>query len=203
MVTKHKAGCGRAAKKKPVRIVGLFKSDKFADIEYDNNGIAINPPKGYRQAVPGTMGLVPLDRRRYKVDGKYWENKSADPNKFVYQVKVRMKNQEQGRSIRKNIGRFGNGEDKPIHANLAEEKKSRARLNKELGVICKHRHKNNIPWGLITEAVLSAGFVMPLIRFIDDNKPGRINVQIGNKTWLAVQWYPFQNDTFEITAYAS
>lgn len=101
------------------------------------------------------------------------------------------------------IGMFGNGEDKPAFLNYAEEKKARARLNKKLNTLCKVKYKLNIPWGLISEAVMSEGFIMPMLRSLDDNKPGRINEQIGNKTWLAVQWYPFQNDTFEITAYAS
>jgi len=101
------------------------------------------------------------------------------------------------------IGRFGNGENKSAHENLKEEKKSRALLNKRLSKLSSVKYKMNIPWGLISEAVMGEGFVMPMLHGLDDNKPGRINVQIGNKTWLAVQWYPFQNDTFEITAYAS
>ena len=71
-----KKGCGCAAKKKSPVKVGIFGAKnakyKFADVDYDNNGIAINPPKGYRQAIPGSMGLVPLDKRRYKKEGKYW-----------------------------------------------------------------------------------------------------------------------------------
>lgn len=101
------------------------------------------------------------------------------------------------------IGMFGNGEDKPIHENLKEERKAGVRLNKKLRMISDHKHKLNIPWHLITDAVTSEGFVMPLLHGLDDNKPDRVHVQIGNKTWLVVQWYPFQNDMFEITAYVS
>jgi hypothetical protein len=101
------------------------------------------------------------------------------------------------------IGMFGNGEDKPIHENLKEERKAGVRLNKKLRMISDHKHKLNVPWHLITDAVTSEGFVMPMLRNLDDNKPDRVHVQIGNKTWLVVQWYPFQNDTFEITAYAT
>jgi hypothetical protein len=101
------------------------------------------------------------------------------------------------------LGLFGNGEDKPIHENLKEERKAGVRLNKKLRMISDHKHKLNIPWHLITDAVTSEGFVMPMIHGVDDNKQGRVHVQIGNKTWLVVQWYPFQNDTFEITAYAT
>jgi len=101
----------------------------------------------------------------------------------------------------KTLGSFGEGD--PTFENLAEEKKARSRLNKKLNTLCKRKYPLNIPWGLITDAVISEGFSMPLLRGLDDNKPGRIHEQIGKKTWLAVQWYPFQNDTFEITAYAS
>lgn len=101
------------------------------------------------------------------------------------------------------IGQFGNGEDNSTHENLKEERKAQTRLNKKLRMISDHKHKLNIPWHLITDAVTSEGFVMPLLHGLDDNKPGRVHVQVGNKTWLAVQWYPFQNDTFEITAYAN
>jgi hypothetical protein len=99
------------------------------------------------------------------------------------------------------IGLFGG--DDPTFENLAAEKKARARLNKKLNTLCKRKYPLNIPWGLITDAVMSEGFMMPMLRSLDDNKPGRIHEQIGKKTWLTVQWYPFQNDTFEITAYAS
>jgi hypothetical protein len=101
------------------------------------------------------------------------------------------------------LGLFGNGEDKPIHENLKEERKAGVRLNKKLHMISDRKHKLNIPWHLITDAVTSEGFVMPMLRGVDDNKPDNVHVQIGNKTWLAVYWYPTQNDTFEITAYAT
>lgn len=48
------------------------KPNKFDNVKYDNNGVAINPPKGYRQPIPGSMGLVMIDRRRYKKEGVYW-----------------------------------------------------------------------------------------------------------------------------------
>ena len=101
------------------------------------------------------------------------------------------------------LGMFGNGEDNSTHENLKEERKAGVRLNKKLRMISDHKHKLNIPWRLITDAVTSEGFVMPMLRGLDDNKPGRIHEQISNKTWLVVQWYPFQNDTFEINAYAT
>jgi hypothetical protein len=95
------------------------------------------------------------------------------------------------------------GGDSPVFENLAEEKKARSRLNKKLNQICKRKYPLNIPWGLISESVMSEGFVMPMLHGLDDNKPGRVHEQIGKKTWLVVQWYPNANDTFEITAYAS
>lgn len=41
----------------------------------DENGIFLKTKKGYRQAIPGSMGLIPIDRRKYKKEGKYWERK--------------------------------------------------------------------------------------------------------------------------------
>lgn len=65
---------GVGMKPKPVGSFGKKNAkDKFFNVDYDNNGIAINPPKGYRQAIPGTMGLIPLDKRRYKKEGVYWK----------------------------------------------------------------------------------------------------------------------------------
>jgi hypothetical protein len=44
------------------------------NVIYDENGIGISGmKKGYRQSIPGSMGLIPIDLRRYKKEGKYWE----------------------------------------------------------------------------------------------------------------------------------
>jgi hypothetical protein len=60
------------------------------EIIYDDNGIGISGmKKGYRQAIPGSMGLIPLDLRRYKKEGKYWEKDLERKGKKSTKVKTK------------------------------------------------------------------------------------------------------------------
>ena len=93
------------------------------------------------------------------------------------------------------IGRFGN---------KAEERKARVRLNKKLNHISERYYANNIPWGIIMDAAISEGFEGAMLTNIDDNRPGKVHVNIGGDTWLTVMWYIMpESQKYEITAYVN
>ena len=91
-----------------------------------------------------------------------------------------------------------------IYYSKATERKARNLLNKKLEQISSHYYANNIPWGAIMDAAISEGFDGAMITGIDDNRPGKVHVNIGGDTWLTVMWYIMPvSKKFEITAYAS
>ena len=91
-----------------------------------------------------------------------------------------------------------------IYFNKATERKAREKLNIKLEQISSQYYANNIPWGLIMDAAISEGFDGAMITGIDDNRPGKVHVNIGGNTWLTVMWYIMPvSKKFEITAYAS
>jgi hypothetical protein len=91
-----------------------------------------------------------------------------------------------------------------IYYNKLTEKKARDKLNVKLNHICERYYANSIPWGLIMDAAISEGFDGAMLTNIDDNRPGKVHVNIGGNTWLTVMWYIMPvSKKFEITAYAS
>jgi len=53
---------------------------KFGSEDEEKEEDEWKPRNGKRRAIPGTMGLVPVDYRRFKKEGKYWE-KACKPIK--------------------------------------------------------------------------------------------------------------------------
>jgi hypothetical protein len=90
-----------------------------------------------------------------------------------------------------------------IYVSAVLERKARSRVNKKLEQISRKFYPTNIPWGVIMDAAISEGFDGAMITGIDDNKPGKVHVNIGGNTWLTVMWHLMPSGSYEITAYVS
>jgi hypothetical protein len=109
------------------------------------------------------------------------------------------------------IGSFGGNrrsiETHGVYYNKITEQKARDRVNIKLGKISthnEHTYYTRIPWGHIMDAVTSEGFDGAMLTNINDNRPGRVHVNVGGNTWLLVTWYIMPvSKKYEIIAYVS
>ncbi len=87
------------------------------------------------------------------------------------------------------------------------ETKRRNQLNKMLGVICRKNHSTlSEPIKQIDHAAKMAGFNTEELEGFYCGAKGETKNQIGNRTWLVIQWYKLSdhpNERWEVNAYAS
>jgi hypothetical protein len=95
-----------------------------------------------------------------------------------------------------------------IYYSKITEQKARDRVNHKLAQLSSgngdHTYYRSIPWGKILDAVVSEGFDGAIISGVNDNKPGRVHVNVGGNTWLLVTWYIMPvSKKYEVIAYVS
>ena len=87
------------------------------------------------------------------------------------------------------------------------ETKRRNQLNKYLHEICKKNHSTlSEPLKHIDKAVQMTGFNSEELEGFYCGAKGQTKNQIGNRTWLVIQWYKlsdYPNERWEVNAYAS
>jgi hypothetical protein len=87
------------------------------------------------------------------------------------------------------------------------ETKRRKQLNKYLGEICRKNHGSlSEPLKQINKAVEMTGFDTEPLEGIYCGAKGETKNQIGNRTWMVIQWYKlsdYPNERWEVNAYAS
>jgi hypothetical protein len=85
--------------------------------------------------------------------------------------------------------------------NATEERKARARANEVLHAIGRRYH-DGLALAEIDAALTVNGFGA-LEPAIYCGRDGSVNEQVGERTWLAMQWHKMETGTYEINAYLS
>ena len=82
-----------------------------------------------------------------------------------------------------------------------EERKARQRVNEVLHAIGRRYHEG-LALTEIDEALTVNGF-NALEPAIYCGRDGSVHEQVGERTWLAMQWHKMETGTYEINAYLS
>jgi hypothetical protein len=84
----------------------------------------------------------------------------------------------------------------------SEEKKARKKANDGLHAMCSNRFHESIPLTEMDGILTAAGF-NATEEAIYCGREGSSHEQVGERTWLAMQWYKMESGKYEINAYVS
>jgi hypothetical protein len=82
------------------------------------------------------------------------------------------------------------------------ERKARKTANDALYAMCANRYHDSIPLNWLDGILKQNGF-SETESAIYCGRDGSSNEQVGNHTWLALQWHKMESGRYEINAYLS